>query len=154
MHDSVKSVVQNFLWRSRGRSKTGARSSKELEGLTMKMSQHDNSISRAGYTPAPSGADSLHFYRASKITTPPPSGISRRRIRLRPGAHFVRNSRCGALMKQRASSGSTAMSRRTEMFTKVAATIRHFVAAIDTPMPKGRCSRRQPSWPCCLRRLC
>ena len=40
--------------------------------------------------------------------------------------------------KQRASSGSNAMSRRTAMVTKVAATIRHFVAAIDTPMPKCR----------------
>ena len=65
---------QNFSWRNRGRSKTGARSSRELEGLTMKMSQHDHSISRAEYEPVPSGADSLHFYRASK--TPPPSKLN------------------------------------------------------------------------------
>ena len=35
----------------------------------MKISQHDDSISRAGYTPVPGGDDSLHFCHVSK--TPP-----------------------------------------------------------------------------------
>ena len=41
----------------------------------MKMSQHDHSISRAGYTPVPGWTDSLHFCRASK--TPPHLSLER-----------------------------------------------------------------------------